>query len=282
MDLKRRIEKIFGLERWTNWWMKDKEMPGLGSKIVIVGCHLDSTASLIRNEAGDLVKNDAYKPNLNDAPGADDDGSGLSATLELTRLFSQFKGKLKHTIQFCFFNAEEVGMRGSMKYSRYMKEINAPIKAVVCMDMIGYNKDNSNRTYEIHAGFYNETIRNRCLPLAEKIVEHSERLGKLGTVQVYKGMDWDPVEQNPDTEDRDMYDSAILRSDHWSFQNHGFPAVLISEDFFANDPLRGDPAESDDNPNYHQVKDKFIEIDPIFASDIASAVLSAVKELAEK
>ncbi|HSF49433.1 MAG TPA: M20/M25/M40 family metallo-hydrolase [Nitrososphaeraceae archaeon] len=186
LDLKRTLEKVFGLTTWSNWWIKDKEISGLGSEIIIVGCHLDSTANLIfSNERGTIIENDHYKPNLDDAPGADDDGSGLSATLGLARLFSKFRDKLKYTIQFCFFNGEEVGMRGSMKYARYMKESHAPIKAVICIDMIGYNKDNTNRTFEIHAGFYNESIRDMCLPLADMVEEEAKNLGKLGTAQIY-------------------------------------------------------------------------------------------------
>ena len=271
LQLKRRIEKIFGLEPWSNWWIKDKENPGIGSEIIIIGCHLDSTAS----------SDPGYKPSKTIAPGADDDGSGLSATIEIARFFSKLKGKLKHTIQFCFFNAEEVGMRGSLKYARYMKEANAPIKAVICMDMIGYNNDNSNRTFEIHAGYYNETIRDHCLPLAYLIEEHAKNLGKLGKAQLYKGLR-EGTNQADGGENRDKYDPAIARSDHWSFQTHGYPALVVSEDLFVNDPTRGDPKIQDSNPNYHLSKDTYTGIDPIFARDIAVTIISVVKKLVEQ
>ena len=211
------------------------------------------------------------------APGADDDGSGLAATIEVARVFSKLKHKLKHTIQFCFFNAEEVGIRGSLKYAGYMKRANAPIRAVICMDMIGYNKDNLDRTYEIHAGYDNESIRDICLPLAYLLEEHAKSLGKLGSAQIYKGLSWGGGE--PDEADRDKYDGAIRRSDHWSFQTHGYPAVIVSEDLFINIPTI-EPAQ-DSNPHYHQVTDKDTEIDESFAADIASAVISTVKKLAE-
>jgi hypothetical protein len=56
LDLKRSLEKTFGLDRWSNWWIKDKDVPGLGSEIVIIGCHMDSTANLIRNESRNYWK----------------------------------------------------------------------------------------------------------------------------------------------------------------------------------------------------------------------------------
>ena len=37
---------MFGLEPWSNWWIKGKDNPGLGAEIILIGCHLDSTASM--------------------------------------------------------------------------------------------------------------------------------------------------------------------------------------------------------------------------------------------
>ena len=73
-----------------------------------------------------LFKNKEYDPQNSKAPGADDDGSGLAATLELARVFSKLKNKLTHTIQFCFFNAEEVGLRGSLEYAKFMRRDQCP------------------------------------------------------------------------------------------------------------------------------------------------------------
>lgn len=277
LDLKRKLEGLFGLEQWSNWWIKDKDKPGLGSEIIIIGCHLDSTANLRRDESGKPVLNKEYDPKISKAPGADDDGSGLAATLELAKVFSKLKNKLTHTIQFCFFNGEEVGLRGSLEYAKYMRRIGAPITAVLCMDMIGYNKDKSNRTFEIHAGHSNTEIRDICLPLAEYIEDSAERLGKLGKAQIYKGLSWGTG--LPDEADREKYDGAIKRSDHWSFQTHGYPAVLVSEDFFINIPTL--ESKEDANPQYHQLTDKATEIDQSYAADIASSVGLAVKKIAE-
>lgn len=277
LDLKRKLEEIFGLEQWSNWWIKGKTRPGLGSKIIIIGCHLDSTANLLRDGSGNLVQNKEYDPRKSNAPGADDDGSGLAATLELARVFSKLKNKLVHTIQFCFFNAEEVGLRGSLEYAKYMRMRNAPIVAVVCMDMIGYNKDKSDRTFEIHSGHSNVKIRDYCSALAKAVEESAIQLGKLGKAQNYRGLSWGTGQT--DRENRDKYDPAIRRSDHWSFQTHGYPAVLVSEDFFVNIPTL--ESKEDSNPHYHQATDRDTEIDHSFAGDIASSVALTVKKIAE-
>ena len=277
LELKRKLEELFGLEVWTNWWIKEKAKPGLNSEIVIIGCHLDSTANLIRDKAGNLVLNEEYDPKSWKAPGADDDGSGLAGTIELARIFSKLKNKLTHTIQFCFFNAEEVGLRGSLEYAKHMRMNNAPVAAVLCMDMIGYNKDKSNRTFEIHSGHHSVRIRDNCLSLAKSVEESARSLGKLDKAQSYKGLSWGTGQ--PDEENRDKYDPAIQRSDHWSFQTHGYPAVLVSEDIFINIPTI--ESEKDSNPHYHQPTDRDTEIDHLFVGDIASSVALTAKKIAE-
>ena len=185
---------------------------------------------------------------------------------------SQFRGKLVNTVRFCFFNAEEEGLNGSEVYASYLRDKDNQIKAVINLDMMGYNNDEQ-RIFEIHAGYTDPRIRDLCLPIADCIKRWSDSLGKLGPPQIYKGT----IRGGPEDYDRDKYDGALKRSDHYSFQYHGYPACHISEDFFANLPSE---TGKDPNPNYHSFKDKII--DGNFACDITTAAAFAVKELASK
>ena len=46
----------------------------------------------------------------------------------MARWFRQYyRGKLTHTVRFCFFNAEESGLIGSKAYASLMKAQSAPI-----------------------------------------------------------------------------------------------------------------------------------------------------------
>jgi hypothetical protein len=49
------------------------------------------------------------------APGANDDGTGIAATIELARILSQYEWSLD--IYFCLWNAEEIGITGSGEIS---------------------------------------------------------------------------------------------------------------------------------------------------------------------
>jgi hypothetical protein len=232
---------------------------GFGARLVIVGSHLDSTASF----------SSPYDPVNDAAPGADDNASGIAGTLAAAKFMMRYRNRLRHSVRFCFFNAEEQGMVGSQAYATYLKSINAKVKAAVCMDMIGFNSD-SNRLFEIHAGYTDPHIRDLSLPIANQVASSAAQLGSLAPAQIYQGT---IGSANPN---RNTHDGAINRSDHASFHLQGYPAVVVSEDFFINQS--GEPP-ADANPNYHRSSDTVI--DSSYGADIACAIAHAVKELAE-
>jgi hypothetical protein len=252
------IERVLKLRPWYPWWKTKCPIPGFGSKLIIVGAHLDSTAGF----------DSGYDAPTSAAPGRDDNGSGLAAVLSMARWFARYKGKLTHTIRFCFFNAEESGLIGSKAYAAHLKAMGAPIKGVVCADMMGYNSD-ENRLFEIHAGYTDPAIRDLSDPLATKLADAAAEYGTLAPAQIYRGTSWNGAP------DRDVYDGGINRSDHAAFHQQGWGAILTSEDFFAN--LASEPS-SDPNPNYHRHGDQVIDTD--YARDITCAVARMVTKLA--
>ncbi len=255
--LRRELEWRLGLYAWWPWWRLCLR-PSPPSGIVIVGCHLDSTGG---NDAG-------YNPATSPARGADDDGSGVAGTLALARWMWGMRGQLRQTVRFCFFNGEEQGLIGSKAYASGLKALGAPISAVVCMDMIGYNSD-ANRLFEVHAGYTDPAVRDASVPIAATVASWAACLGALPPAQVYQGTS---ASGGPD---RMVSDGAINRSDHAAFHQQGYPAVVVTEDFFGN--LASEPA-ADPNPNYHRNADAVV--DAAYAADIICAVGHAVRALA--
>ena len=95
-----------------------------GHGVIIVGAHYDSP------------------PN---SAGADDNASGVAALLELARRF-QSLAKPRHTIRFAAFVNEEppyfhTDLMGSRVYAKRAKERGDRIKAMLCMDCIGFFSD---------------------------------------------------------------------------------------------------------------------------------------------
>jgi bacterial leucyl aminopeptidase len=223
-------------------------------EIVLITAHLDSTAK----------STEGYDPKKDDAPGVDDDGSGTAAVVAAARAIRRLSAgkRPKRTIRFVLFNAEEHGLVGSKAYAGNEAALETPIVGVYQMDMIGYNKEPP-RTYEIHAGIQKfPDVEDRSFTLAERIGRLAEHVSpNLPVPQIYLSKDPDPAEE---------------RSDHASFQLVGYPACVISEDFFAG-PGPSSP-HSEANPNYHKKGDTFV--DPEYAADIARAVAAAAWETA--
>lgn len=235
------------------------DVPGEQPSLVVVGCHLDSTAA----------RDPGFTPSRDPARGADDDASGMAAVLAIGRHVAALPTATHHTVRLCFFNAEESGLVGSRAYAASLKARGTEIAAVVCCDMIGFNSDGL-RTFEVHAGFTDPAIRDLSLPPARAVARAAEQLGALAPAQIYSGT------TATAGSDPSRFDGAINRSDHAAFQEQGYPAVLVSEDFFPGRP--GDPA-ADANPNYHSNTDA--AIDAAYGADITRAVSVAVLELAD-
>ena len=81
------------------------------ARTIIVGSHYDSVST---------------------TPGADDNASGCAMNLLLARQLN--REKLRHTIRYVFFDAEERGLVGSRYYARMMKE---QCDFMVNFDMVG-------------------------------------------------------------------------------------------------------------------------------------------------
>jgi len=84
--------------------------------------HLDSRAS---------DRNDA----TSDAPGANDDASGVAVLLEIARALRDVP--LDHTVHLAATSGEEQGLYGAAELARLAKSTNADIRAVLNNDMVG-------------------------------------------------------------------------------------------------------------------------------------------------
>ncbi|HEY3661987.1 MAG TPA: M28 family metallopeptidase [Chthoniobacterales bacterium] len=98
------------------------EQPEARDRIYVVSGHYDSRVS-------DVMNADA------DAPGADDDASGVAAVLEMARVMSQKKWDA--TIVFMAVAGEEQGLFGSTHWARMAKEKKWNIAGMITNDIIG-------------------------------------------------------------------------------------------------------------------------------------------------
>ena len=103
-------------------------LPGRDTtRVIVMGGHYDSCICKINT-------NDSTST----APGADDDGSGSSAVLELARVMSKRYPKgLDATIVFALYAAEEQGTLGSAHLAQRLKDAGFTVAAGMTDDIVG-------------------------------------------------------------------------------------------------------------------------------------------------
>ena len=175
------------------------------------------------------------------APAADDDGSGTAAVLEAARVLSGYE--FEYTIIYAIWDEEEQGLVGSAAYAS-QANINADsLLGVLNLDAIAYDGDGD------------DLARVHTRPVA-----NSEALADtVVAVNATYGIGLNMVINNP----------GATYSDHASFWNTGFSAVLIIEDF-----------DNDGNPGYHTVNDVVANFDVPYFEKLAKVSLASLATLA--
>ena len=92
------------------------------TRVVIVGAHIDSRVTDVMNATSD-------------APGANDDGSGVALVLEAARLLS--RRKFDATIIYAVFSGEEQGLFGGQLLAETAKERGWTVSAMLNNDIVG-------------------------------------------------------------------------------------------------------------------------------------------------
>lgn len=148
------------------------------------------------------------------APGADDDGSGLSCLLEVVRILSQIP--LEQTVKCLFVSAEEQGCNGSRHFATRAKEEGWPILAVLNNDMIGNSRASGTELREDH--------KVRIFSECEKGEDNAGRqLARY--IKETSGI-YIPEQQVVLNYRKDRYGRS---GDHSNFHKEGFTAVRVCE-----------------------------------------------------
>lgn len=145
--------------------------------------------------------------------GADDDGSGTVALLEIAQAFSKAKKEghgPKRSILFLHMTGEEHGLLGSSYYSQHPLFPLANTITDINIDMIGrrdeFHKDSNNYVYLIGSDYLSSDLYNICEDANKNYV-------KLSIDYKYN--------------DRADPNRFYYRSDHYNFAKNGIPSVFL-------------------------------------------------------
>ena len=173
------------------------------------------------------------------APGADDNASGVAAVMEAARILARYP--TDYTVRFLAFSGEEQGLFGSSAYALAAEQTDQRIVGVVNLDMIAY-ADAMPEDLEVFVNRASSWMGNRLFQDA------AEYAGLTVSTRI---------------------DPSMVYSDHASFWDHGYPALLAIED----EPLQ--------NPYYHKTGDTLDTLNLDFCAQAAKAALATVAVLAQ-
>jgi Zn-dependent M28 family amino/carboxypeptidase len=164
-------------------------------EIVVISAHYDHIG---------IKKGEIYN-------GADDDGSGTVAVMEIAKAFQKAKNEgfgPRRSILFLHVTGEEHGLHGSRYYSENPLFPIANTVADVNIDMIGrrdeFHKESNNYIYVIGSDYLSSDLYNIC-----------ESANNKQLTLDYKYND----KKDPNR--------FYYRSDHYNFAKHGIPSVFL-------------------------------------------------------
>ncbi|MEE9218880.1 MAG: M28 family peptidase, partial [Acidobacteriota bacterium] len=105
---------------------------------------------------------------LSDAPGANDDASGVAVVMELARVLSRHR--FDSTLVFMATAGEEQGLYGAWFHAREAKERDLSIRAVLSNDIVGDPSAPSGARHDRHVRLFSEALPAALTP---------EELGKV-------------------------------------------------------------------------------------------------------
>lgn len=224
------------------------EIPGKGplsKEVLIIGGHYDSVKG---------------------CPGANDNASGTAGVLELARLF---KGRqFNRTVRLVAFANEEPpyfqhhGM-GSLAYAKRCRERKEQIMGMISLETIGYYSDKEgSQIYPFPFSLFYPSTGN----FIGFVGDSSSRDFVRQVIESFRRHKNFPSEGVA----APAHIPGIGWSDHWSFWQHGFPGVMVTD----TAPFR--------YKHYHTPEDTPEKLDYEKMARVLHGVAKVVEELAGK
>ncbi|MBL0058912.1 MAG: M28 family peptidase [Elusimicrobia bacterium] len=214
---------------------------------------------------GERVVVGAHYDGRDDTPGADDNASGVAVLLELAHSLKTVPFKTR--VDLVAYTLEEINpglwaLQGSTTHAQALRKEGAAVKLMISLEMLGY---------------YDERLGTQNYPLPFMNRFYPDRAHFLSIVGSIRETPWvyrlKPVMRRASplpiySMTAPRWVAGIEHSDHQSFWNAGYPAVMITDTAY----LR--------NPHYHRPTDTPDTLDYARMAHAAAAVHAAVLSLA--
>lgn len=202
------------------------------NEVIVLGGHLDSIAIGGRNS---------------NAPGADDDASGIATLTEVVRVLLQTNYRPERTIKVIAYAAEEVGLRGSLAVVKEFKKRKINVVGALQLDMTNYQGS------------------DKDIWLMRDFTDAAQNTFLVRLIETYVGATW-------------AFDACgYACSDHASWTRAGVPASMPFEarmnDRNTSIHTKHDTLEMSDENAIHALK--FARLGAAYAIELAKGDMSA-------
>lgn len=191
----------------------------------------------------------AHYDTAEEAPGADDNASGVAGVLVLARVFAQ--SRQSRSIRFVFFPNEEppsfpTAAMGSRQYATAARARNDQIVAMLSIESIGYYDTEKgsqrypfplNLAYPDVGDFIGFVSNLKSRALLHRAIAAFRAHATLPT-QGAAAPAWVP---------------GVWWSDHWSFWREGYPAIMITDTAPYRYPFYHTPQDTPDRLDYDRM-----------------------------
>jgi len=184
---------------------------------------------------------------MTEAPGADDNATGVAAVLEAARLLTPHA--FEHSIWFVLTAAEEQGSMGSKHMTTWMPGSGFEFRGVIAPDMIGYWPKGDADEMDILGDTASQFM-------VDHMAEVATRLGVAHKAYIQHGY--------------------CYGDDHTSFQEAGIPAISPMDCVEAHNV----PGSGEDTPHYHAPSDRFDTLHMPKTTQVAGVIVATLAELA--
>jgi Peptidase family M28 len=213
--------------------------------VVVVGAHYDSVDGTV---------------------GANDNATGVAATLELARMLQG--SKLRRTIRFVFFVNEEppyfqTEKMGSVVYARKLKHDGVSVSGMISLETIGFYSDAPesqqyppllNLLYPSRGNFIGFVGNSESRDLVRRATRRFRESTEFPSEGIAAPANW----------------PGIGWSDHWSFWQEGYPGIMVTD----TAPFR--------YPYYHTALDTADKIDFEKMARVVDGIRNVVASLADE
>ena len=201
----------------------------------------------VQAKTDSLVVVGAHYDTVPGSPGADDNASAVAALIELAGMLASEELPIRFVAfaneELPYFMGPEMGSWNSARRSRERKE---SVRAMLSLEMLGYYRDEPrSQHYPPPLGLF--------YPDRANFIAFVGDLGARGLVRQCVSLFRKHAKFPSQGVAAPSFVPGIAWSDHWSFRNHGFAAIMVTDTAFNRYPHYHLPSDTPEKLDYERL-----------------------------